>query len=829
MATATKTAVGAALAVAAAGLLWLGVTGGVTGPAPEPAGPPRPAEGAPAESRATEPQKPVPVEIAAPPAEGPPAPRPHPEGDRPAIETAVTGRVVTEAAAPLRGARVEVRVQEDARSALSGEDGSFRVDLVVPPHAPWWDRPPRPILPAWLTISAAGRETLARRIELEKTGPLALGDLVLRPGGSIAGRVLDADGGPVAGAWVGIEDGESAAVPVDERRLWDAGRLTRGVPATTDGAGAFRIDGVAAGPGRLWAGKAGFRAGRSALVEVEASAESPGVEVRVEAERPEDRVEGRVVGPDGSAVASPTVCLQADGGGRRTARSMQGGPDGSFSIPVEWTAEFFVLVQDPRGRWGPAFAGPLRPGERSVEIRFPEPRLVALRVRSAAGAPIGKWHAHLGHGSIPFGHWVFGVRPGEHADGTARFHVPGFPFKVAVSAGGFSRRTIGPFDPESLPDAIECVLEPVAALRGRVLADGRPVAGARVSAHREMPDGQKCVHGGLPARMSPNPEAEATAGPDGSFSLPLEIRGAYFVRAEADDLAPAEIGPVPFDPARGADAVELPLGPGGALEGRVLVPPGRSPEGTVVVLHRGDGRPLTARVAGDGRYRFERLLPGRWILAERDPRSPIGTSTWFGPGTSEFPWNCAVEEGRTTTKDLDLTGVGRALLRGRFGWGDPGDARGWSAALLPPGHGFPAAVGGSVVLGADGAFELAAPNPGPWRVQLSSPGGSFRILDATDLAEGETAWALDLRFGRIEGTLDPASRWAVLWQGAGERWAIAEAAPAADGSFTVERMPAGRARLVLVDGANLARDPDPRRWPATREFEVPAGGTVRIE
>ncbi|HEU4395359.1 MAG TPA: sigma-70 family RNA polymerase sigma factor, partial [Planctomycetota bacterium] len=829
MATATKAAIGAGVVLAAAGLLWLGNSGRErTAPSGTGSAAAVPSIGS-APPLAGPAELPAPVEDAAPDAASPAAKPSHPEGDRPPIETAVTGRVVTESGAPVRGARLAVRIQEAETVVLSGDDGAFRVDLAIPPHALWWDRPPRPILPAGLTASAPGRETVWRRIELEKTGPLALGDVVLRPGGSVAGRVVDGDGAPVAGAWVGVEDAESGVVPVEERRLWEQSLLTTGVGTTADGAGAYLLAGVAAGPTRLWAGRAGFRAGRSALIDIEASAESAGVEIRVEAERPEDRVEVRVVAPDGTPVPFPSLSMQAEGGGRNMAWSRQGGAGGEFSIPVQWPASFHVLAEDQQGRWGPAFAGPLQPGDRSVVIRLPEKRLLTLRVRSSAGEPIAKWQAHIGHGTIAFGHWVFGVPPGEHADGAARFRAPGFPFKLAVQAEGFAKATIGPFDLASVPDAIECVLEPVAALRGRVVSEGRAVPGARVSARREMPATQKCVRNGLPQRMSPDPEAEATADAEGRFVLALRDRGQYFLRAEVEGSAPGEAGPVPFDPARGAEPVEVRVGAGGAIEGRVLVPPGRSPAGVVVVLNRGDGGDLSATVGEDGRFRFERLLPGPWVLAERDIRTPVGNSTWFGPGTSEFPWNCSVEEGRTTAKDLDLTGAGRALLRGRFGCGEPADARGWSATLLPAGHGFPAPVGGSVVLGADGAFELSAPNPGPWRVRLSSPDGSLQVIDAVDLREGETAWSLDAGLGRVEGRLDPESRWAILWLGPGERWALADPRPAADGSFAVPGMPSGRARLVSVSGANLARDPDPRRWPSKREFEVPAGGSVRIE
>jgi hypothetical protein len=139
-------------------------------------------------------------------------------------------------------------------------------------------------------------------------------------------------------------------------------------------------------------------------------------------------------------------------------------------------------------------------------------------------------------------------------------------------------------------------------------------------------------------------------------------------------------------------------------------------------------------------------------------------------------------------------------------------------------------VAGPVTLGAEGAFDLRPANPGTFLARLGSPDGSLRLLDPVEVPEGETPWHLDLSLGRVEGTVAAAAgEWACVWEGERGRWAFAGIRPDAEGRFVIPAMPAGRARLVLLDPAARPREPDPRRWPAKREFDVPAGGTATVE
>src|SRR5690606_27515975 len=156
--------------------------------------------------------------------------------------------------------------------------------------------------------------------------------------------------------------------------------------------------------------------------------------------------------------------------------------------------------------------------------------------------------------------------------------------------------------------------------------------------------------------------------------------------------------------------LDVRLGEGGVLEGRVLPPPGRSAAGTIVGISRGDGYARTVRVGADGRFLFDRLIPGRYHVVRHDrelrsgpPRS-FGTFGTFGTsGIGELPWSCEVFDGRTTRHDLDLS---TCVVRGRLLCGADGSAA-LHVSLVDPASSAPALA--PVAVGAGGEFTILAP------------------------------------------------------------------------------------------------------------------------
>jgi hypothetical protein len=197
----------------------------------------------------------------------------------------------------------------------------------------------------------------------------------------------------------------------------------------------------------------------------------------------------------------------------------------------------------------------------------------------------------------------------EVVDDHYRIAIPEGEFVVSVRAEGFAVLEVGPFDEESVPSQVTAELTAVAGLRGRVLIDGQPVAGARVSA---SPIARQTVEAnGFLCLVDPFSQVDGTADDAGNFSLTIREASTWVVRAEAAGHAPAKTGPLDFDPAVGLEGIELSLTSGGSIEGRVLEN-GQPVAGRIVAASRGDGHPSSTRSDADGIYRFEHLVPGRW-------------------------------------------------------------------------------------------------------------------------------------------------------------------------------------------------------------------------
>lgn len=180
------------------------------------------------------------------------------QGELPPI---LTGRVMGADGAPLEGARVfaatgfswfavPLDIEPDAAArrhgaaveVSTGADGRFVFREGLAPG------------PLRLAVRAAGHEPLhEERGRLPVDLPHDLGDLALRPGVVLAGRVVDLMGEPVAGARL---------LQVVERGL---GGMTvtlpgRGIPlGATDAEGRFLVDELPAGPWRILIDATGYR------------------------------------------------------------------------------------------------------------------------------------------------------------------------------------------------------------------------------------------------------------------------------------------------------------------------------------------------------------------------------------------------------------------------------------------------------------------------------------------------------------------------------------------------------------------------------------------
>jgi protocatechuate 3,4-dioxygenase beta subunit len=148
------------------------------------------------------------------------------------------------------------------------------------------------------------------------------------PGASIAGRVTDGAGKPVAGTEV------MASQRTDgERTMIMNGRITSGVHGLTDATGAYKLVGLSPGSFRVTALDRGkpLRLHKPApTVELAANEDKTGVDLVVD--RANGVIQGTVTGPDGAPLADAWVSLHQDmlsmlGAGDEARRPGPGAPE----------------------------------------------------------------------------------------------------------------------------------------------------------------------------------------------------------------------------------------------------------------------------------------------------------------------------------------------------------------------------------------------------------------------------------------------------------------------------------------------------------------------
>jgi hypothetical protein len=276
--------------------------------------------------------------------------------------------------------------------------------------------------------------------------------------------------------------------------------------------------------------------------------------------------------------------------------------------------------------------------------------------------------------------------------------------------------------------------------------------------------------------------------------------------------------------------VEIALGAGGAIEGRVRGL--ADPSGTIVGISRGDGHGRTVRVGPDGAYRFTGLTAGGWSVVRRAEEiypdwTHVSTSTEHGAKRSkELEWDCVVEDGGTTF--FDVRADAPAILSGTLR--APGAELPYVARLAATEDLFES-DGPSAPVEESGTFRLEAPTPGSWNVVLQpiSELDQQLIVIPVELAPGENAWTYDLSLGALVVEDLPA------WSG-DDFPPLAHVWTGRDGAFalTAFRTDAhGTNRVLVPAGESVFARPDPeldpKDWPVVSRVRVTAGGETRVK
>jgi RNA polymerase sigma-70 factor (ECF subfamily) len=725
------------------------------------------------------------------------------------------------AGSALSGGRLVLLAPFEALSGPSAADGSATLEL---------DGEQVHQQQLVVRVERTGFASALAHVHAEPGSEVHMGNFRLEPGGAISGRVLDADGRGMHGVLISLggTDDEPERLEMSRYDFWP--ELLSSTRSGPDGS--FVVAGVPEGYHRVWASADDWVAAFSAPVEVRAGQESTGVELVLSELAAAHLVLGRVLDPSG--MPAPHAELRFVKGHARssTSSSLHADGEGRFRIVVPPGSTLALTAIDRERAFGPASVEGLRGGVSDLELRLSALSRAELWVAGSDGAPLERFawrtlaasdESHLAEGHLE-----------AHAGGRVELDVPTVPFLLEVSAPGHTLERLGPWTAAAVGERIDVRLAPLPGLRGRVLMEGgERVEGARVQLFTRMSDERYYEHNGFEVYLEPSALDEDSSDDGGRFLLTPRTADTYFVRVERAGFAPAEVGPLELVPERAGDELTIELGHGGAIEGRVLAPPGPEAAGSIVGISRGDGHAVTQRTGPDGSFRFELLTPGNWqvrvVTEEIHPSRSMSTST-TARGRPEMAWDCRVEEGRTTRFDIDLGDRGDVRVSGllRIDGAEPGA---WKAVLTSE-----RLFGGARLDEADvslaGEFELSAPRPGRYLVMLEGAFGErgMQILAAKlELGTGDNPWQLDLRTSALEVANVPALEGSDpatvhLWTRGEELMCLTAVFPDENGRCLLPRVPVGPGRIVNVAGD----DPEPLAWPTLAECEVVAGKTVQV-
>ena len=604
---------------------------------------------------------------------------------------------------------------------------------------------------------------------------------MLAPAARVTGRVVDAEGEPVAGADVSLSK--------EGTRMVIGGSALPGAPvgsAATDAEGRFTIDGLEAGAMTLEVTARGFLPAQRAGIQVREGEEAAGIEVVL------DRgavVSGRVLDASGLAVdgARLSVVEQGAAGPMRFGRGLViSGGDGSYRLEGVEPGQRSVAAEHedyPRA----VRDLEVRPGDNRLDIRLGRGVEVEGLVLDVAGRPVEGAAVEL----VAAGSFRGGSQATSDAAGAFRF--------VGVAPGAYRLQGRKPgFATASLPEEVQVGALPVGGLELRLDAGGA-IRGRLVGLTPEEISRARVL--ALPGTGGSGVRLDLAAGRvdyTGEYRIEPLAPGDWTVIAEVSDGGRRAQGRATLAPGTSEAVLDLEFGGGLTLSGRV-VKSGAAVPGAMVFAR---GQDVTASgsstTTADGAFRIEGLEAGTYELSVAQLESGLSHDE-----------TVTLDGDREVTIELPTTRVAGTVVDAA----DGSPVAGAVVALEPV---APATTGGRIFgRGATtddaGAFAMNDVGDGEHRVTARKDG--YEPAEATVRVAGDDVEGVRLQLApsaglivEVRGALGapPAEVQAALLDAGGRAVLAGRYETGENGRVRFTSAPAGRFRLLLSDGSAAA-------------------------
>ncbi|MCW5808201.1 MAG: carboxypeptidase regulatory-like domain-containing protein, partial [Deltaproteobacteria bacterium] len=557
---------------------------------------------------------------------------------------AVSGRVLDDKGAPVAGARVRYAGASDwtqqsndrLDAAMSGGDGSFAFDA-LPAGTFRFIATHGDLAPGTSALVTLDGRTARDNVTIQ----MALGAVV-------RGRVVDGSKNPLASARVRVGVASARMIAEGPRQ------------AFTDAKGAFEIKGV---PRKPMSAVALHESGSSQTMPVDTTNGDAEVTLVVDVT---GSIAGIVVDPQGNPMEGVQVSAgpnldSARGEVAITQWRLRGFPQeltdagGKFTLtglaPGDYTVTAAPAASAGRNRRNFGEGTPAKTGDTNLRIVLPPEGAVKGRVAFADGTAPQQFSVSVGMSGQSFG-----------TDGA--FVIDALPpqkYEITVRGPSFQTRVV-----ETTVESSKTVdLGTVTVVKGRiisgvVLADGQPVAGAKVSAGRMM-FGNGTQSNQPMGPMGANTKSDTT-DERGAFSLSGFPDGDLTIVAEHDTIGRSRALRLPTV-MPGQTELTLTLEKFGSLSG-VLRSEGKPSEGVFVSVQSttSPGAIFGVATGPDGAYRYDRLAPDTYKVSAMGGGMPMRGMRFYSkqvdvPPGREVHVDLAVEEGAIT---LEMTAVPKA-------------------------------------------------------------------------------------------------------------------------------------------------------------------------